>query len=148
LISLVVAGAGIALAFAFYEWRTFSAAEAARRLKPLHTFLVNKWYFDELYRAAFVRPTLALAKGVANLDRYVLDGVVNGAAALTAGLSRLGGRFDRVAVDGLVNALGRLVYAVGDYGRLLQTGRLRQYLTFLAIALAALSFGVFRWVSG
>jgi proton-translocating NADH-quinone oxidoreductase chain L len=148
LISLVVAGGGIALALAFYEWRTFSAAEAARRLKPLHTFLVNKWYFDELYRAVFVRPTLALARGVAGLDRHVLDGVVNGAAGLTAALSRLGGRFDRVAVDGAVNALGRAVYALGDWGRLLQTGRLRQYLTMLALALAALSFGVFRWVGG
>ena len=64
----MVAGSGIALAFAFYEWGTFSAAEAAQRLKPLHAFLVNKWYFDELYRAVFVRPTLALARGVARWE--------------------------------------------------------------------------------
>ena len=24
-------------------------------MKPLHTFLLNKWYFDDLYRAVFVR---------------------------------------------------------------------------------------------
>jgi proton-translocating NADH-quinone oxidoreductase chain L len=147
-ISLVAAGAGIALALAFYEWRTFDAAEAARRLRPLHAFLLHKWYIDDFYRAVFVRPTLAIARGVAGLDRRVLDGVVDGAAAATARVARLGGVFDRVAVDGAVNGLGRVVYMLGDYGRLLQTGRLRQYLTMLAIALAALSLGVFRWVGG
>lgn len=29
---------------------------------PIHNFLMNKWYFDELYAAIFVRPALALGR--------------------------------------------------------------------------------------
>ena len=64
--------------------------EAAERFGGLYTFLVHKWYFDELYDAAFVRPTLALARGLAAFDQYVIDGIVNGSASLTVIQSSLG----------------------------------------------------------
>ena len=62
-------------------------------------FLANKWYFDELYDAALVRPTLALARLCSEFDRRVVDGVVNGSAHLTVLISKLEGVFDNVAVD-------------------------------------------------
>ena len=40
------------------------------------------------------------------------------------------------------------VYGVGDWGRTIQTGRLRNYLMFLAVALVGLFAGVFAWVRG
>ena len=46
----------------------------------------------------------------------------------------------------LVNLIGRVVYVVGDWGRGLQTGRLRNYLMFLAVALVGLFVGVFAWI--
>jgi NADH-quinone oxidoreductase subunit L len=36
--------------------RRVPAALAARH-RPLYEFLLNKWYFDELYEIIFVRPT-------------------------------------------------------------------------------------------
>ena len=78
---------------------------------------MHKWYFDELYEAVLVRPTLALAGSPPASTGGVIDGLVNGSAALTGGLSRLEGVFDRLAVDGLVNLVGRGVYFLGDWGR-------------------------------
>ncbi|MCA1684705.1 MAG: NADH-quinone oxidoreductase subunit L, partial [Planctomycetia bacterium] len=126
--------------------RRFRAETVASRFPGVHDFLVHKWYFDELYDVALVRPALALARGIGQFDKQIVDGVVNAAASFTELLSRLEGVFDRLAVDGLVNLVARGVYVLGDYGRMLQTGRLRNYLMVLAVAVVGLFAGVFAWV--
>jgi proton-translocating NADH-quinone oxidoreductase chain L len=153
--SFLIAAVGIGAGIAFYAppmpyafRRRFSPAAAAARFPGLHSFLINKWYFDELYDAVFVRPALALAQRLAQFDKLVVDGLVNGAAGFTGLLSRLEGRFDKIAVDGLVNLVALGVYALGDWGRTLQTGRLRNYLMVLAIAVFGLFAGMFAWVRG
>ena len=47
---------GILLAYQFYMRRTDLPAAFARMHEPLYKFLLNKWYFDELYDLIFVRP--------------------------------------------------------------------------------------------
>ena len=125
-----------------------SAARTAERFGGLYRFLVHKWYFDELYWAVFVRPCLAFARLCREIDRVLIDGLVNGSAAVTAFLSRLEGVFDMIAVDRLVNLTAKAVYVAGDWGRSIQTGRLRNYLMFLAVALVGLFAGVFVWIRG
>ncbi len=97
--------------------RRFDASRPASRFSGVHNFLVHKWYFDELYNAVFVRPTLALARAASQFDKWVIDGIVNGSARVTELLSRAEGVFDQIAVDGLVNWTARGVYFVGDWGR-------------------------------
>ena len=145
--SFLIALVGIALAAGYYSrWRIFTPEATARRISPLHDFLTHKWYFDEIYRAAFVRPVLALSRGAAAFDRTVLDGLVNGSARLTVALSWLDGRFDRGIVDGLVNQVGRITFAIGDWSRTIQTGRLRNYLMVLAVGIVLLFLGMFQWI--
>ena len=126
--------------------RRLDPARTAQRYGPIYRFLMHKWYFDELYDLVLIRPTLTMARWIANFDKYVVDGVVNGSAWIAARISRLSGRFDNRMVDGMVNGLGDLVYKLGDVGRGLQTGRLRNYLMFLAVAVVGLFAGVFAWV--
>jgi proton-translocating NADH-quinone oxidoreductase chain L len=128
--------------------RRFEARRAAERFSGVYNFLVHKWYFDELYDATLVRPTLALARFCSEIDQRIIDGVVNGLARITAQLSRLEGVFDNVAVDRLVNLVAQGVYVAGDWGRTIQTGRLRSYLMFLAVALVGLFAFVFAWIQG
>jgi hypothetical protein len=42
----------------------------------------------------------------------------------------------------------KAVYVTGDWSRSIQTGRLRNYLMFLAVALVGLFAGVFTWILG
>ena len=112
----------------------------------MYRFLVHKWYFDELYQATLIGPTLALARLTSRFDRSAVDGLVNGTAGLTVLASRVEGLFDRYAVDGLVNLTGKAVYVAGDWGRAIQTGKLRNYLMFLAGAMVLLLAFVFAWV--
>jgi len=48
--------AGIGLAYAMYFRETALPGQLAKAFKPVHTFLLNKWYWDELYTSYIVRP--------------------------------------------------------------------------------------------
>jgi proton-translocating NADH-quinone oxidoreductase chain L len=151
---IMLTGIGVALlyysppGFPYFVSRRLSADRTAQRYRGLHNFLVHKWYFDELYWAVFVRPCLAFARLCRQLDQAIVDGLVNAAGAFTTLISRLGGVFDKIAVDELVNFTGQAVYATGNWSRGLQTGKLRNYLMFLAVALVGLFAGVFVWIRG
>ena len=61
----------------------------AAQFRPVYLFLLNKWYFDELYDAIFVRPYRALARQLWQVgDVAIIDGVPNGIASLTVDGSR------------------------------------------------------------
>jgi len=87
LLSLAIAGLGILMAFITYYWKKISADAAAERFGGLYRFLLNKWYFDELYGAVVVGGTLAWARMLRWFDDKIVDGVVNGAARWTYGAS-------------------------------------------------------------
>jgi NADH-quinone oxidoreductase subunit L len=47
----------------------------------LYKFLLNKWYFDEVYNVIFVRPTQWLGRILWKLgDGKIIDGALNGIA--------------------------------------------------------------------
>ena len=72
---LVVGLAGIALAYLMYMFRTELPGMLAARFRPVYLFLLNKWYFDELYDWLFVKRSwqagLAFWQGG---DRAIIDG--------------------------------------------------------------------------
>ncbi len=53
---------GFLVAWQFYIRRPDMPAALARSLRPLYLFLLNKWYFDELYDFLFVRPAIWLGR--------------------------------------------------------------------------------------
>ncbi|WP_337175256.1 NADH-quinone oxidoreductase subunit L [Paludisphaera sp.] len=152
--SLVILVMGVLLAVLYYAppglrfapRPRFSPSRAAGGLGPLHRFLLNKWHVDDLYAAAIVRPALRLARACAGFDRLAIDALVNGSARTVELLSRAGGMFDRLGVDGLVDGLAASLGFAGDRARSIQTGRVRNYLMFLALAVIGLFAGVYAWV--
>ncbi|MDP6925571.1 MAG: NADH-quinone oxidoreductase subunit L, partial [Rhodospirillales bacterium] len=60
---LVVGIAGIALAYLMYMFAPDLASALANGFQRTHLFLLNKWYFDELYDYLFVRPAFKLGRG-------------------------------------------------------------------------------------
>ena len=85
----IVGLGGIALAYVMYMFAPSLPGALARAFPGVHRFLLNKWYFDELYDAIFVRPARALARGLWKIgDVRIIDGVPNGLAASVAGAAR------------------------------------------------------------
>ena len=72
----VMMAIGFVIAWEFYIRRPELQAELARQQEPLYKFLLNKWYFDELYDFLLVRPTLWLGRVLWKYgDGWVIDGL-------------------------------------------------------------------------
>jgi NADH-quinone oxidoreductase subunit L len=80
---------------------------------------------------------LLLARIGALFDQYIIDGIVDGSAALTRFLSWLNGLFDNYVIDGIVNAVANITFWIGNKFRRVQTGNINSYLYGILIALVA-----------
>jgi NADH-quinone oxidoreductase subunit L len=66
---------GFTVSWLFYIRRPDLPAALAKSQEPLYQFLLNKWYFDELYDWMFVRPTLWIGRLLwKGGDGWLIDG--------------------------------------------------------------------------
>ena len=138
-LATLTAWAGIALATVIYCLGYIQAAEVRRQFEGIYRFLLNKWWFDELYDFLFVRPSHFVARLAAAVDRRWIDGLIDGSARFTRGFAVVWDRLaDHLVVDGSVNAFAAGVYGLGVWLRGVQTGRLRQYVMFIAAGALAI----------
>ncbi|HEY1857154.1 NADH-quinone oxidoreductase subunit L [Acidocella sp.] len=85
---LTAAIIGLAVAAIMYILVPSLPGRLSQAFRPLYLFVLNKWYFDEIYDALLVRPSLRLAKFAWRFgDEQVIDGVPTGLATLTADAS-------------------------------------------------------------
>jgi NADH-quinone oxidoreductase subunit L len=107
--------AGIGLAYLIYLRRRSLRLQIRERFDALHTFLFNKWYFDELYELLFTRPVAALGRFGRNVvETDFVQGTIVGGAT---GVVRVGSSFARAV----------------------QTGYLRSYALMLLVGVGALA---------
>ena len=90
LLPLVAALVGILLAWYFYISRIDVPARVAEAHGELHRFLLNKWYFDEIYDVFLVRPAKFIGYGLwRGGDGRVIDGLgPDGVATSVLNLAR------------------------------------------------------------
>ncbi len=110
-LAIALALGGVALGWLVYQRGAIDPDRVAASWPRLYALSKNKFYVDELYQAVIVGPLLAVARGALRFDLKVIDGIVNGVAESLRGW---GGGFAR-----------------------LQTGRVRDYLLFMALGLVA-----------
>ena len=118
-IGLIIGGvislAGIAIAWFLYIARPATTLRLRDfRLRNFHDFLANKWYFDELYDFAIVRPATACGR----YGRTVIESVF--------------------VQDVIVGGSVAVVRAGSSFARGLQTGYLRAYAALLVTGVAGL----------
>jgi NADH-quinone oxidoreductase subunit L len=85
---------GLGIAWLFYIRRPDLPGKLAQNQRPLYLFLLNKWYFDEIFDFLFVRPAHALGDALWKRgDGSVIDGTINGVAmGVVPFFTRLAGR--------------------------------------------------------
>jgi NADH-quinone oxidoreductase subunit L len=81
---------GFVLAYLAYIAAPGVPAWTVRNFKPIHAFLYNKWYFDELYDLIFVRPARWIARVLwVYGDGAIIDGIgPDGVAARATGIAK------------------------------------------------------------
>jgi len=135
-ISLVAAAIGMLLGGVFYIWRPSLPDIWARRLRPLYRASYNKYWVDEFYGWAVTRRTMDAARAVFSFDSKIVDGIVNGLAALSRGLSRIVGGIDKYFVDGLVNTIAAFIARLmSPLLRAAQTGFTQNYALVMVVGL-------------
>ena len=66
---------GLGVSYLFYIRRPYLPEQLAAQQPMLYEFLLNKWYFDELYDLIFVRPTKWIGRTLWKVgDGYLIDG--------------------------------------------------------------------------
>jgi NADH-quinone oxidoreductase subunit L len=86
---LIAALGGVAVAYWAYMLQPGIPAKVAMQFRALYLFLLNKWYFDELYDRLFVRSAFSLGDGLWETgDGMIIDGTINGLASGTREAAR------------------------------------------------------------
>jgi NADH-quinone oxidoreductase subunit L len=120
----VMSVAGLLVAAYVYLLKEGLGAKLAARGGPLYTFFYNKWFFDELYQATFVRGTKFLG------DLFWKGG-------------------DQKIIDGLgPDGVSAVSYKVGRGTGRAQTGYLYHYAFVMLLGVAGLlSFALWAWAA-
>ncbi len=141
----------VAIAIAAYYWvrrdelrflKGLTERNAAARAG--YTFLVNKYYLDDLYENVIVGSLAgAVARASYWVNQHVIDGVVNGlgrGATLTARYTY--DIVDQRLVDGAVGELAHDADVAGAELRRVQTGQVQRYALLLFGGVALLSLAL------
>jgi NADH-quinone oxidoreductase subunit L len=143
LTSLVVALGGLFLGWWVYRGYKAGATDPVQKaLGPVHTVLKNKYYFDELYAAVFIRPAewIATVFTYQWMDRTVIDGVLHWFARASVAIGHFLRDFiDKPIVNGFGDWLAESTKKVGGVFRTIQTGRVQQYMILALVSIAAFS---------
>ena len=116
-VSVLVAGSGMGLAYYLYIVRPELPGRLANRMQGVYRTLYNKYWVDELYDAVVVRPTWRTS------ERFLWKFI------------------DNAVIDRAVNGFGRLFMGAGQTLRLLQTGYARGYALWIFLgALVAMIY--------
>jgi len=147
-VSVSVASLGVFLAYLMYRRESLSPAIFANLAGgSLYRLFDHKWYFDEIYQVVFVNGTLLIARLGSLFDQYIIDGIVDGSAALTRFVSWLNGLFDQYIIDGIVNLIANVTFGIGNKLRRVQTGNINSYLYGILIAVLLLIIAKLRYAS-
>lgn len=131
--------AGIGLATVMYGLGYLNPEDVRRQFSPIYSLLINKWWFDELYDAVFVKPVLFKARLFADFDRRIIDGFIDTLAGCVVWFSKQWDVIaDRGLIDGSINLFAGWTYSTGLYLRKAQTGQLRQYVVFIVVGALAI----------
>jgi NADH-quinone oxidoreductase subunit L len=122
IIAVAAAGIGIFVAYWFYVRQPKKPESLAKSVQPVYNTLLHKYYVDELYAAAVVRPLVWLSD-------HVLWKIV-----------------DVEAIDGTVNGIAHGATATGDRLRHTQSGNARSYAVWVVVGALAI-IAILFWPS-
>ena len=86
---------GVALAVYYYGFNLQKLENLKSQFKSIYQFVLNKWYFDELYNKVFVNPIYDLGKFLWNkIDQGFIDRFLpNGSASVVSTIAKACKRF-------------------------------------------------------
>ena len=160
LTSVVVALGGLLLGWLVYGRRPLEEEQRdplVQPMGPLHTFLANKWYWDELYYAMFVKPADWFSETVVYqwIDKGLIDGTLHLVGRSVFHFGQYMKRFEEGVISGGVDRVKDEFLTMSREFRTIQTGKLQEYAlvsagigSVLAILILAINYGWLSFLGG
>jgi NADH-quinone oxidoreductase subunit L len=95
-------------------------------------------FLDTIYQTLIINPTLALTALLNRADQRLVDRTVNGIGVSSVVLAHLTSGLDRYGVDGLINGVAWFAGQLGRITRSIQSGRVQSYITAAVVGLLVL----------
>lgn len=131
LTSLAVALGGLLLGWLVYRNTETGAPDPLKKLGVVYVLLRRKYYFDELYHLIFVRPAVWVAEVLVYTwgDLKIIDGILHFIGNVGIWLGNfLRGVVDQPLISNGGDALASGARGAGGWLRVIQTGRVQQYM--------------------
>jgi NADH-quinone oxidoreductase subunit L len=133
-VSLVVALGGLTFGWLVYRKVPARGTDPLKKvLGPVYTLLQNKYYFDELYEATFIRFSFWVSEKFTYLflDRGLIDGALHLVARITYSIGGILRNYvDLPVINGLIgDGTAATTQWFGKQFRKIQTGVVQQYMS-------------------
>jgi len=143
LVSILVALGGLLLGWTVYRNVIAGSKDPVEEAIPqVHKILNNKYYFDELYDKLFVKPAYWISEVFTSqwMDLGVIDGFLHLVARFSFSIGGfLRNYIDLPVVNGSGDLVGEGTKKIGRAFRVIQTGRVQQYMIGALFTLVAFS---------
>lgn len=144
IVSVVVALGGLFVGWLVYARKPLVAEQQdplVAPLGPLHVFLNRKWYWDELYQALFIRPTVFFSEKVAYevLDKGIIDGFLHLVARAFYRFGQAMKRTEELVFGDAVDWVKDQFLAMTKVSRQLQTGKIQEYVLVSVLIVVVLT---------
>jgi NADH-quinone oxidoreductase subunit L len=144
-IPLILISIGVAVGGILIGRRLYLPAperEPLERLGFFYKLLQRKYYLDDFYGVAIVRPIRdVVSRAMYWINQNVIDGLVNGAAGAAKGTAKgIYAVVDQKVIDGAVNGAGIGTRRGGGLLKYLQGGDVQRYAAYLFAGVALFAF--------
>ena len=138
--SVVIALAGIGLAYLVFVKRVLDPEKLYQSLKPMHTTFKEQFFTEKLYHKILARGYMKTSRAMFVVgDRFVIDGLINLLNFIYFRVVKfLWIKLDVFTVDLFVNGVAKLSFKFGRKASVIQTGLLNNYIAFLLLGLVVL----------
>ncbi|HSH01904.1 MAG TPA: NADH-quinone oxidoreductase subunit L [Anaerolineae bacterium] len=131
-ISIGVALGGLGLGWLVYGVRPLKEGQAdplVRVLGPIHTFLRNKWYWDEIYSFFIIKPVVWFSEYFVYevVDRGVIDTILHVVAKVFYAIGQFLKRTEEIVFGDAVDWVKDMFLVMAKEVRILQSGRIQEY---------------------
>lgn len=150
--SIIVALGGLLLGYFVYRNVEAEQPDPLQKvLGPIYTLLQKKYYFDEMYDFIFVRPSRWIAYQFSYLfiDRKIIDGLLHLIGHLVGVIGNFLRNFiDKPIVNGFGDFVGESTKKIGKGSRVIQSGRIQQYMIAGLATIVAFAVLIYYLVVG
>jgi NADH:ubiquinone oxidoreductase subunit 5 (subunit L)/multisubunit Na+/H+ antiporter MnhA subunit len=130
--AFAITGVLFSLLFYLESVQYFDPAKWTEKFKGIYNLLINRYYIDDkIVNGFLIKYLLKFEDILAKFDLLGIDRLVDNTAEMVRSVSNASGKADLKYIDGAVDGVGEGVLTTGQKLRVIQSGNIRQYISWI-----------------